>query len=255
MDSICARDNSLNAKALGKEYGFIKTFNTFAEFMMRDVDAYLVVTDTNSQIPISRKLLAMDKPILVEKPGSINVQEIDSLKKEDKNERIVMAYNRRSMSSTRTLRSLLNEISTKSFILNVPELSTKPNPNKEEISYMILENAVHAFDLLFYLFGRPSTWTISKLDIDYLMFHRIINLNYSPSRTGIINLTIGTPDNWALTVYSRGSRYVLSPLEVFTLRDRTDCIFQKRQNLGLPIQATLNLNQDFINRCLIIGTS
>ena len=81
---------------------------------------------------------------------------------------------------------------------------------------MILENSAHVFDLAFFLFGRPISWKVHALNSDSKMFARYIHWECSDSRTGSMFVTIGVPDNWSISVYAPGNRFVLSPLEVFT---------------------------------------
>ena len=215
LDSICARDNSKSAETLGREFGIKNICNTFDEFTNKSVDAYLILTDTESQVFIARKLLVKNKPILIEKPVSANPDAIRSLASQDKSCKIVVGYNRRSLSSTRTLKAHLPNLPSLQFHVNVPELSSSPYPTFEDIRYMILENAVHVFDLVFYLFGEPESWQVTRIDSDDGFFARSINFHYKGAQKGVMSLTTGVPDNWSINVYSPGQRFVMSPLESF----------------------------------------
>jgi len=166
LDSICARDNSQSAQLLGSEFGFREVCKTFDEFLNQQVDAYLVLTETSVQVSIASQLLERDKPILIEKPVSVSPDEIKSLCEKDKQNKIVVGYNRRSLSSTRKLKSVLNDLETFYFEIKVPELASYANPSAEEIRYMILENSVQVFDLAFFFFGKPVSWSIQSLNSD-----------------------------------------------------------------------------------------
>ncbi len=216
LDSICARDNSKNVQTLGREFGIKNICNTFNDFMNKSVDAYLILTDTESQVFVARKLLVKNKPILIEKPVSANPDAIRSLASQDKSSKVVVGYNRRSLSSTRTMKAHLSRLPILQFNVNVPELSSSPHPTVEDIKYMILENAVHVFDLVFYLFGEPESWQVTRLDSNDRFFARSINFHYKGAQKGVMTLTMGVPDNWSINVYSPGQRLVMSPLESFT---------------------------------------
>jgi predicted dehydrogenase len=216
LDSICARDNSQSAKLLGSEFGFREVCKTFDEFLTRQVDAYLVLTETSVQASIASRLLERDKPILIEKPVSVSPDEIKSLLEKDKQNRIVVGYNRRNLSSTKRLKSELKNLKVFYFQIKVPELASNSNPSAEDIRYMILENSVHVFDLAFFLFGKPKSWSIKSLNSDLKMFTRSIELDYGNGCTGSILVTVGVPDNWSISVYTPGNRFVVSPLEVFS---------------------------------------
>ena len=216
LDSICAKDNSHRAQLLGSEFGFRKSCKTFEDFLNQEVDAYLVLTKSSVQVSIARNLLSKEKPILIEKPVSLNPLEIKSLHKADVNDNIVVGYNRRNFSSTKKLKSILNDLPTYAFQVNVPELAANASPKSEVIEQMILENSVHVFDLAFFLFGKPISWKIHALNSDSKMFARYVDWECSDTRTGSMFVTIGVPDNWSISVYSPGNRFVLSPLEVFS---------------------------------------
>jgi predicted dehydrogenase len=224
LDSICARNNSKNAYLVGSEFGFRAICKTFEEFLNQQVDAYLILTETSAQVSIARHLLKKNKPILVEKPVSVNLDEIKSLRKADKENRIVVGYNRRSLSSTKELKSILNNLKPYYFQINVPELASVTNASNDDISYMILENSVHIFDLAFFLFGKPSSWNIKALNVDSRIFARSIELEYGDSHLGSMLVTIGVPDNWSIIVHAPGNRFVLSPLEVFNHFDRIESV-------------------------------
>jgi len=224
LDSICGRDFSKNAQSLGKQYGFKKTCSTFEELLARQVDAYLVLTETSAQIEIARELVKRDKPILVEKPVSRSPEQIEALEKIDTNQRIAVGYNRRNLHSTITMKNHLTNLDNIFFIMNIPELSTNLKASSEDIEYMILENSVHAFDLAFYLFGRPRKWSTKKVYFDSKTFASIVDLNYANGSKGIIGLTIGVPDNWSIDVFAPGKKYEMSPLENFAIFDKMGTI-------------------------------
>jgi predicted dehydrogenase len=216
LDSICAKDNSHRAQLLGSEFGFRKSCKTFEDFLNQEVDAYFVLTNTNVQVLIAHKLLSKEKPILIEKPVSLNPLEIKSLREADVNDNVVVGYNRRNYSSTKKLKSILNDLPTYAFQVNVPELASNANPKSKVIEQMILENSVHIFDLVFFLFGRPNSWKVRALNSDSNVFVRYVDWDYVNSRAGSMFVSIGVPDNWSISVYAPGNRFVLSPLEVFT---------------------------------------
>ena len=164
LDSICARDYSRSARILGHEFRFMNVYDTFEEFSMRKLDAYLVLTNTESQIEITQKLLEKRKPILVEKPVSTNPDLIKALDFNDKLNQVVVGYNRRNLSSIRNLRASLNKSPFSFFTVSIPELSSLQYASSEEIENTILENTVHVFDLIFFLFGKPDRWQITGID-------------------------------------------------------------------------------------------
>lgn len=215
LDSICARDYSNNAKIIGSQFGFRKVCDVFSDFLEQTVDAYMILTSTDVQVSIAEKLLDKGKPIFIEKPVSSSSQEIRSLKELDKNNQIVVGYNRRNYSSTQQLNRVIKELEIKTFHVNVPELASNPSPSSEEVKYMVLENSVHIFDLTFFLFGQPISWSIDTTDVGGKFFARSIQMKFCDSSTGTMFLAAGVPDNWSITVYAPGNRYVLSPLENF----------------------------------------
>jgi predicted dehydrogenase len=214
LSAICGRKNSVRALNLARKYEIPIVCDEVQEMIESDVDCYLITASTNAQAELLSALLPTKKFILVEKPVATHPDILESLISSSTSSRVVVGFNRRYYSSVRGLKEMIDAKTPLSFILNVPESSWNSRPSSEEIDYLILENTVHMFDLVFHLFGRPREADFFGINDSNGLFQRTIVLKYSSDDLlGTIYLTMGSPDNTSLTVSTSGRRVQLLPIE------------------------------------------
>ena len=137
-------------------------------------DFVIVTVGVDSLYPITDLLVKYGvRKILLEKPGGIDKEQINSLYKISKQfkSKIFVAYNRRFYSSSdRVLQIIKGDGGVKSFSFDFTEIIDKikesniPMVVKEK---MLLANSTHVIDLAFYLCGKPdkiSTFHKGALD-------------------------------------------------------------------------------------------
>jgi len=148
-------------KKLRNEYGFKESFTNIDEFLKRDVDAYFVVSSSDTLFDISKKLFSNKKPILIEKPpGFTSAQTKELLAASEQYETFgVVALNRRFYSDIQNGLAMLADYGPiRGAILEVPEnISTVRNNNdlkKIEYENYFFRNSIHGFDTLRHIMGE-----------------------------------------------------------------------------------------------------
>lgn len=99
--------------------------------------------------------------ILVEKPGGIDLQEIKKLAKVPRANAIKIAYNRRFLPASRTVKTLCQEdggITSLHFEFNenIPLITSLEQHNKKVKNNWFFANSTHIVDMAFFLGGLPS---------------------------------------------------------------------------------------------------
>ena len=221
ISCIAASDNSKTALDLSREINKCKYYETSESLIKENnYDALLIAPAIEPTSDILKLALVNNEniPILVEKPISLNEDEIKHF---IKNENILVGYNRRFYKSVNLLKDKIDK--DKSYFVNVinPEtiFGTKNTLSKEYV-YALRSNTVHVIDLLRYLF--------SDLEINFMS-----NKNENQGKNIIIsndkvniNFTLlwNSPMNTSIDVFYNQSRYELKPIEKFTFYDEMEII-------------------------------
>jgi predicted dehydrogenase len=160
LDCILTNTEKNSAKIV-EDYGFKESFTDIKKFMEREVDAYFVVSSSDTLFKISKELFSLGKPILIEKPPgytSSQTKELSEIAKKN-NTFGMVALNRRFYSDIQHgLAMLADHGPIRGAILEVPEnISNVRNANKlNEIEYQnyFFRNSIHAFDTLRHIMGE-----------------------------------------------------------------------------------------------------
>jgi hypothetical protein len=110
-------------------------------------------------------ILAGTKRILIEKPGGIDFEEINSLNivAEKYNATVLLAYNRRFYRSVAMAKEyIINDGGVLSAQFEFTEWSheiEKLSKGKGVLERWLLGNSSHVIDLVFHLIGKPSDWS------------------------------------------------------------------------------------------------
>ena len=160
------------------------------------------------------------KYILLEKPGAINLQDIQSLNwlANKKKAKVFIAYNRRFYHSVQKTKDFIKKdggVLSMNFEFTEWEKTIKPLKNAVKKS-LLITNSSHVIDLAFYLCGKPKDWKY---------WHRG-RLDWHPASarfcgSGITDQGImfsylsdwQTSGRWSLEIMTRKRRLILRPME------------------------------------------
>ncbi|MDA8933125.1 Gfo/Idh/MocA family oxidoreductase [Candidatus Pelagibacter ubique] len=187
------------------------------------------------------------KHILLEKPGGINIEEVNELNKlvRKKNVNVKIAYNRRFYSSVIKAKELIKrDGGVQNFNFDFTEwthLVDKLNKNKLVLKNWFFANSTHVVDLAFYLGGKPNNITsyVSK----NIFWNKSPSLFCGAGKTkeGAIfsyHANWQSAGRWSLELLTAKGKYILCPLE--------QLFFQKKGSLEIQeIKLNSKLDKNF----------
>ena len=103
----------------------------------KDVDAFVIAIKTEATYPLLKILSNKKKPILVEKPGSLQAKDLKKIKFKDK---IYFAYNRRFYDSVYWLKKFLKKKNGSFVSVTIPDKIKTDNNEYVLSSNISLEN-------------------------------------------------------------------------------------------------------------------
>lgn len=162
------------------------------------------------------------KSILVEKPGGIDVKEIEQLKDSAKKHKakLFIAYNRRFYSSVKKAQEIIKadgEVISFHFEFNEPGNKIDQLESSQKVKQLwLLHNSSHVIDLAFFLGGKPkylSAYTSGSLTG---IFGGAIFTGLGISKKGIpftYHSNWLAPGRWGLEVMTQNHRLIFRPME------------------------------------------
>jgi hypothetical protein len=187
------------------------------------------------------------KNILIEKPGGINIEEVNDLNKfvRKKNVNVKIAYNRRFYSSVIKVKKLIKrDGGLQNFNFDFTEwthLLGKLNKNEKVLKNWFFANSTHVVDLAFYLGGKPKK------------INSYVSKNFFWNKSPSLFCGAGITDEgamfsyhanwqsagrWSLELFTAKGKYTLCPLEKL--------FFQKKGSLKIQeIKLNSKLDKNF----------
>ncbi len=162
------------------------------------------------------------KDILLEKPGGLNMKQINDLSTiaNEKKGNVLIAYNRRFFTSVIKAKEIIDEDGgVSSFFFNFTERSDildSLNISNNIKSNWLLANSSHVIDLAFYLGGLPHK--MSSVSSGNLDWHPKASkfCGFGETNNGAIFSYIadwGAPGRWSIEINTRKNRIIFCPLE------------------------------------------
>jgi predicted dehydrogenase len=222
--TICGR-NEVKTKKIAKEYGFNFILGDFTSIELKN-DYFSVCVNVSSVDSLfdttKYAILHGIKNILIEKPGAIKAAELVELNKiaTEYGAYCKVAYNRRYISSIRTLKSLTREFSEiSSFEFDFSENESRVLSGVSKSNYLPIWgwlNSSHIIDLFFYCCGKPVEYT--RIISGKSGWHESgsIFIGAGKSERGIpfsYHSTFKEPSRWRLTARCKDASYFLEPIE------------------------------------------
>ena len=240
--------------------------------MNDNLPSYAIVAVNLEQLTPTCTLLLKSgvKNILLEKPGGLQMEDFNLLKKiaDEKNASISIAYNRRFYTSTRLAKKYIDEDGgVSSFQFEFTEwlhvfvnMGTLP----KILPHLFLANSTHVVDLAFFLGGKPQEITCYKKKISSTCKgHNTIFSGAGISANGALfsyQANWLAPGRWGVEIMTRNRRLIFRPLEKLQVQqmqstkvDFVDVDYALDTNykpgLYLETVAFLEHNDDFKDLC------
>jgi hypothetical protein len=209
---IAAKKNSNRAKSFANDYGIKNFINDPAELLKqhKDWDAILLAIDTDYNYLYLDEIIKIDKPALIEKPVSTDLDFLSRYASNDyKNIRV--AYNRRFYYTISKAKTFIDSNKDVSCRMELPENVKYDSKNKYK---PILLNSIHGIDLLFYLFGDIKLIKAIFIPNDK---GRICILENNKGNKITLIMNWNSPSNFSINLDSNFKRLEVKPFEICSL--------------------------------------
>jgi predicted dehydrogenase len=177
----------------------------FTDFLNKSevVDAFVLSIKTDVTAKYLEKLCKLNKPIFVEKPGSLNSKDLKKIKKKT-NSKIYFLYNRRFYYSILEGKKFIDS-SKKCFV------SVKI-PDTVKTTHQFVTNGCHIIDILFFYFNELSVVNSYKLK-NNIGYYFLLKSKKNDMISCLLNW--GSPQNFEINICNeKNERLEIKPLEV-----------------------------------------
>ena len=213
IGAIGTRVNSLRCKELAQDFKILDKYciNGWEEVLTKKVDAFCLCIDIAKTPEILFAILELGKPVLVEKPVSWDLDNMDNLFSHPNKDRIFVAYNRRYYKTLNTLKVKCDECESGGTIsVNIPD--------PIEGIKQFLSNGCHMIDSLRYIAGdfqiKSKLKRFNKKGSD---ISSISALCENTKWNILVNAHSLIPSNFSITINIEDLVYELKPLEKLTI--------------------------------------
>ena len=203
--------NLFYSRNYNKAYNFSKINKivlpekSFTDFINKSqvLDAFVLSIKTDVTAKYLEKLCKLNKPIFVEKPGSLNSKDLKKIKKKT-NSKIYFLYNRRFYYSILEGKKFINS-SKKCFV------SVKI-PDTVKTTHQFVTNGCHVIDLLFFYFNELRVVNSYKLK-NNIGYYFLLKSKKNDMISCLLNW--GSPQNFEINICNeKNERLEIKPLEM-----------------------------------------
>ena len=213
ISSVISRKGSKTVGNFKSLYGIEHEFLNINDVLSnKDTwDAAIICCSKELTFSYAEELAKTGKPLLVEKPISSSLKELEKLLNY---ENIKVGFNRRFYKNISFLKSELKKNDIDLVRICLPESKDSNKFDEKKIfPDEVFSNSIHIFDLLFYLFGDISwnsfLFSKTKKDLRSCSF-----LGLSEEGTNFtLDMPFNYPDNFSISIYADEKMYVLKPIE------------------------------------------
>lgn len=229
--AIGSRPDSKNALSIYQEYKFTKLLSNISQISELNLDAIVVITNTENLLPIYNQISSLRVPILIEKPVVTSINGFSNSMDLD-NTNTLVGFNRRFYSSIQDLKSKLNENSLIKFNWHISELAHLSKSNALDRIKSVRENSVHVLDLIAYLFGDIDDYSVERQYDEYGIKFISAILKFHGGVVGNLSLSFNSPETHKAQIYTGTDVYNLDPIEVLHKYSKIE-IIQPRNDFPL----------------------
>jgi predicted dehydrogenase len=184
------------SRNFNKAYNFSKVNKiippekSFTDFLNKSevVDAFVLSIKTDVTAKYLEKLCKLNKPIFVEKPGSLNSKDLKKIKKKT-NSKIYFLYNRRFYYSILEGKKFIDS-SKKCFV-------SAKIPDTVKTTHQFVTNGCHIIDILFFYFSELSVVNSYKLK-NNIGYYFLLKSKKNDMISCLLNW--GSPQNFEINI-------------------------------------------------------
>lgn len=215
--SVAGSNNSSTVADFAHNHGIPKIFSNPVELVESDEwDALLIASPIGTVIDYIHRAAIKRKPILCEKPISLDYTDLDELIKYDN---IYVAYNRRYYSTVQYAKEFLQENPQALLKVTIPESDDSYhgyNKFPDRLPSLTYENSVHVIDTLNYLAGKVQ-WSKTEHVLSGDEYVSVTALGKGEYGFNVVlDIYYSTPANFSIDILARDERLELRPIEIAT---------------------------------------
>lgn len=169
------------------------------------------------------------KKILVEKPGGLNVKELEKVAESTRkyNASVYLAYNRRFYTSVKKAQEIIREDNgVTSFNFEFTEWSHAIeglSKSKETFDSWLLANSSHVIDMAFFLGGFPKNMTAFSKGENLISWHKKASIFSGAGVTkngALFNYCANwnSPGRWSVEIITKLHRLIFRPMEALQVQ-------------------------------------
>jgi len=210
---ICGRKDSERARKVSLHNPGVVFARDLEELLEYELDALLIALPADIEMQVIEKCLEKNLPTLIEKPVSSDPTVLGRLVNLNL-ENVRVAYNRRFYSSVRSFQSSIS--SEPGFVqITIPELSTLKKSDSRIKAKSILENSVHIFDLLYFVFGKITLTKIRPVIVKGEPIAVNAEVEFAQGSAGNMSILFNVPENYSIRYWGNSKNMELCPIEIY----------------------------------------
>ncbi len=208
---------SLKAKTFADNYKIEKVFCDSNELLQNHdkFDCLLIACSTNPTLDILKLAVKLKKPVLVEKPITLNYKDFSSLNLE--NEKVRVGYNRRFYSTVQLAKKFVKKHSPCLISIELPDHLNFKLKKIEQDYKSLKDNSIHALDIINYIDPDFEILQVNEYLQPDNSFGKIVILKSSNDNTCVIKLNWNSPSNFNLSIEALPYKLELMPFEKYKL--------------------------------------
>ena len=206
--------------ALAKQFGIARQFDAFDDLLGEPLDAVLVLVTPDAIPAVTTAALSRSIPTFLEKPPGLTFRDAESLAElaYKLGVRNQVGLNRRFYSVIASARRAVDESGCLFGIhVEAPEAIERARAagrSEHVLRHWVAANSLHAIDLLRYFGGDVrARHRVNRADPRSTENSMAALLQFESGAIGQYTAHWGSPGRWAVSVYGRGIKAVLTPLE------------------------------------------
>jgi len=215
LQGVLSKKGSDTVENFSSTFNIPKIYEDIDEVLKSkdDWDVAVVACPTEFSLEYVDKLNKTGKPILVEKPISYSLSDLDHLSEYSN---IKVAFNRRFYDTVGSFKDKILNEGYGNIKVNIPE-KTSAISSPGILPYLVYENSIHIFDILNFCFGQINWQFASSVTSNQ---HDIISVsvlgtssNYSIS----LDMSFNSPENFVVSAFLGSKRIELKPIETLSI--------------------------------------
>lgn len=210
--------NSTSTKVFRQRFPNARSLSNVDELIAHSAlwDVVYLTCPTEFVLDYLKRLISINKPVFVEKPVALTSESLSDF---DGNPQIWVGFNRRHYLSVRKFKELVEQDTPSLITVTIPERSSPPLSENAGLPSLVIENSIHVFDVLNFVFGGVS-WSKAdafRSESESFMSISALGSSYTNQVPIVLSMCFDAPENFSISATSAKQRLELKPLEMLSV--------------------------------------